>query len=221
MRAGSLIPVRSLVFSSMESYSVLLERARSKLPPVRAAGERFVVPDADMMSDGKNTVIRNLQEIASVMRREPPHLIGYLAKEFGCPGVLDLPRGVLKSRLTKDQVAQRLREYTAKYVICSECKRPDTHLQKDGRLTLLICEACGAQRPITVRRVVAPEKPRAPVVVGEIYRLTIEDVGRRGDGVAKKEGFVIFVTGANQRGVTINAKITKVLGNNAYAIVQP
>ncbi|MFY9716581.1 MAG: translation initiation factor IF-2 subunit beta [Thermoplasmata archaeon] len=205
----------------MESYSVLLERARSKLPPVRAAGERFVVPDADMMSDGKNTVIRNLQEIASVMRREPPHLIGYLAKEFGCPGVLDLPRGVLKSRLTKDQVAQRLREYTAKYVICSECKRPDTHLQKDGRLTLLICEACGAQRPITVRRVVAPEKPRAPVVVGEIYRLTIEDVGRRGDGVAKKEGFVIFVTGANQRGVTINAKITKVLGNNAYAIVQP
>jgi translation initiation factor 2 subunit 2 len=205
----------------MESYSVLLERARSKLPPVRAAGERFVVPDPDMMSDGKNTVIRNLQEIAGVMRREPAHLIGYLAKEFGCPGVLDLPRGVLKSRLTKDQVGQRVREYTAKYVICSECKRPDTHLQKEGRLTLLVCEACGAQRPITVRRVVAPEKPRAPVVVGEVYRLTIEDVGRRGDGVAKKEGFVIFVTGANQRGATINAKITKVLGNNAYAIVQP
>ncbi|MGP8078376.1 MAG: translation initiation factor IF-2 subunit beta [Thermoplasmata archaeon] len=205
----------------MEPYSVLLERARSKLPPVRAAGERFQVPEPDVMSDGKNTILRNLQDIASVTRREPAHLIGFLAKEFGCPGVLDLPRGVLKSRLTKDQLGQRVREYTAKFVICSECKRPDTHLQKDGRLTLLVCEACGAQRPITVRRVVAPEKPRAPVVVGEVYRLTIEDVGRRGDGVAKKEGFVIFVTGANQRGVTINAKVTKVLGNNAYAVVQP
>jgi translation initiation factor 2 subunit 2 len=205
----------------MESYQALLERARSKLPPVRTGGERFQVPEPDVMTDGKNTVVRNFQEIAGVLRREPAHVIGYLAKEFGCPGVLDLPRGVLKSRLTKDQLAQRMREYTAKYVICSECKRPDTHLHKEGRFTLLICEACGAQRPVTVRRVVTPERPKTPVVVGEVYRLTIEDVGRRGDGVAKKEGFVIFVTGANQRGTTVNAKITKVLGNNAYAIVQP
>ena len=205
----------------MESYQALLERAHTKLPPVRTGGERFQVPEPDVMSDGKNTMIRNFQEITGVLRREPDHVIQFLAKELGCPGVLDLPRGVLKSRLTKDQIAQRIREYTAKYVICSECKRPDTHLKKEGRLTLLICEACGAQRPVTVRRVVAPEKPRTPVVVGEVYRLTIEDVGRRGDGVAKKEGFVIFVTGAATRGMTVNAKITKVLGNNAYAIVQP
>jgi translation initiation factor 2 subunit 2 len=205
----------------MESYQALLERAHAKLPPVRTGGERFQVPEPDVMTDGKSTMIRNFQEITEVLRREPEHVIQYLAKELGCPGVLDLPRGVLKSRLTKDQIGQRIREYTAKYVICSECKRPDTHLKKEGRLTLLICEACGAQRPVTVRRVVAPEKPRTPVVVGEVYRLTIEDVGRRGDGVAKKEGFVIFVTGAATRGMTINAKITKVLGNNAYAIVQP
>ena len=205
----------------MQSYEALLERARAKLPPVRTGGERFQVPEPDVMTDGKNTVIRNFQEITGILRRDPDHVIGFLAKEFGCPGVLDLPRGVLKSRLTKDQLSQRVREYTAKYVICTECKRPDTHLQKDGRLTLLVCEACGAQRPVTVRRVVTPEKPKTPVVVGEVYRLTIEDVGRRGDGVAKKEGFVIFVTGANPRGMTVNAKVTKVLGNNAYAVVQP
>jgi len=205
----------------MESYQALLARAHEKLPPIRTGGERFQVPDPDVMTDGKNTVIRNLQEITGVLRREPAHVIGFLAKEFGCPGVLDLPRGVLKSRLTKDQIGQRLRDYTVKYVICSECKRPDTHLQKEGRFTLLICEACGAQRPVTVRKVVTPEKPKTPVVVGEVYRLTIEDVGRRGDGVAKKEGFVIFVTGANQRGTTVNAKVTKVLGNNAYAVVEP
>ncbi|MCI4347041.1 MAG: translation initiation factor IF-2 subunit beta [Thermoplasmata archaeon] len=202
-------------------YSALLTRAHAKLPPVRVATERFQVPEADIMTDGKNTVIRNFQEIATVLRREPEHVIGHLARELGCPGVLDLPRGVLKSRVGKDAINQRIREYTEKYVICSECKRPDTHLSKEGRFTLLICEACGAQRPVTVRRVVEPTKPKTPVVVGEVYRLVIEDVGRRGDGVAKKEGFVIFVTGAAQRGTTVNAKITKVLGNNAYAIVQP
>jgi translation initiation factor 2 subunit 2 len=205
----------------MEDYRTLLDRARANLPVVKVASERFQIPEADVMTDGKNTVIRNFQEIAQVLRREPAHVIGYLARELGCPGVLDLPRGILKSRVSKEAIGQRLREYTDKYVICSECKRPDTHLSKEGRLTLLICEACGAQRPVTMRRVVAPERPKTPVVVGEVYRLTIEDVGRRGDGVAKKEGFVIFVTGATQRGTTINAKITKVLGNNAYAIVQP
>jgi len=205
----------------MEPYAVLLERARAKLPPVRTGGERFVVPEPDVMTDGRNTVIRNLGEIAGVLRREPDHVIGFLAREFGCPGVLELPRGVLKSRLTKDAIAARLRDYTLKYVTCTECKRPDTHLKKEGRLTLLVCEACGAQRPVTVRRTVEVEKPKTPVVVGEVYRLTIEDIGRRGDGVAKKEGFVVFVTGATQRGATVNAKITKVLGNNAYAVVAP
>jgi translation initiation factor 2 subunit 2 len=205
----------------MADYQALLHRARERLPPVQIRSDRFQVPEPDVMIDGKNTVIRNFQEIAAVLRREPAHLIGYLARELGCPGVLDLPRGVLKSRVTKEAIAQRIREYTEKYVICQECKRPDTHLQKEGRLTLLICEACGAQRPVTVRRVVEPERPKTPVVVGEVYRLTIEDVGRRGDGVAKKEGFVIFVTGAATRGLTVNAKITKVLGNNAYAVVQP
>ena len=205
----------------MDAYRALLDRARETLPPVQVGTDRFQVPDPDVMTDGKNTVIRNFQEICTVLRREPEHVMTHLARELGCPGVLDLPRGVLKSRVAKEALLTKIRDYTEKYVICSECKRPDTHLVKEGRLTLLVCEACGAQRPVTVRRVAAPEKPKMPVVVGEVYRLTIEDVGRRGDGVAKKEGFVIFVTGATTRGVSVNAKITKVLGNNAYAIVQP
>ena len=205
----------------MAEYASLLARAREKLPHIQVSTDRFQVPEPDVMVDGKNTVMRNFQEIAGVLRREPEHVIGFLARELGCPGVLDLPRAYLKSKIPKESIAQRLREYTEKYVICSECHRPDTHLAKEGRLTLLVCEACGAQRPVTVRRIVAPEKPKVPVEVGMVYRVTIEDVGRRGDGVAKKEGFVIFVTGASTRGQTVNAKVTKVLGNNAYAVVQP
>ena len=204
-----------------DEYRALLERAHKLLPPVRASTERFQIPDPDVMTDGKNTVVRNFKEIADVLRRDPQHVMGYLARELGAPGVLDLPRGFVKSRVSREQIVQRLKDYSEKYVICSECKRPDTHLSKEGKLTLLICEACGAQRPVTVRRVVEPTKPKTPVVVGEVYHLQIEDVGRRGDGVAKKEGFVIFVTGANQRGATVKAKVTKVLGNNAYAVVEP
>ncbi len=36
----------------------------------------------------------------------------------------------------------------------------------------------------------------APINVGEEYDVKIEDVGRDGDGIARIEGFVVFVSGA-------------------------
>lgn len=58
----------------------------------------------------------------------------------------------------------------------------------------------------------------APVKVGEEVEVTIEAVGAKGDGIAKKEGFVIFVPGAKQ-GETVLIRITKVLNNMAFAEV--
>ncbi|HIG97893.1 TPA: TRAM domain-containing protein [Candidatus Woesearchaeota archaeon] len=58
----------------------------------------------------------------------------------------------------------------------------------------------------------------APVKVGEEVDVTIEAVGAKGDGVAKKEGFVIFVPGTSQ-GENVRIRITKVLANVAFAEV--
>ena len=33
----------------------------------------------------------------------------------------------------------------------------------------------------------------APLNVGDTYDVTVEDVGREGDGIARVEGFVVFV----------------------------
>ncbi len=52
--------------------------------------------------------------------------------------------------------------------------------------------------------------PPAPVEVGKEYEAEIVEMSRRGDaGVAKIEGFVIFVTGAKP-GDTVKFKITRV-----------
>ena len=58
----------------------------------------------------------------------------------------------------------------------------------------------------------------APVKVGEEVEVTIEAVGAKGDGIAKKEGFVIFVPNA-AKGDTVMIRITKVLNNMAFAEV--
>ena len=45
-----------------------------------------------------------------------------------------------------------------------------------------------------------------PVKEGDIIEVTIESVGGKGDGMAKKDGFVIFVPNA-QKGETIKVRI--------------
>ncbi len=52
--------------------------------------------------------------------------------------------------------------------------------------------------------------PKAPVEMGKEYEADIVEMSRRGDaGVAKIEGFVIFVTGAKQ-GDHVKIKITRI-----------
>jgi predicted RNA-binding protein with TRAM domain len=48
-----------------------------------------------------------------------------------------------------------------------------------------------------------------PVEVGKEYDVTISDTSRRGEGIAKIDGFVIFVAGAKQ-GQSAKIKITRV-----------
>ncbi|MFW5745950.1 MAG: TRAM domain-containing protein [Nanoarchaeota archaeon] len=59
---------------------------------------------------------------------------------------------------------------------------------------------------------------RRPVTVGEELDVTIEALGEKGDGVAKKEGFVIFIPGVEE-GQRVRIKINKVLRRVAFADV--
>lgn len=50
----------------------------------------------------------------------------------------------------------------------------------------------------------------APVKVGDEIDVKIEAVGEKGDGIAKKDGFVIFVPNTKQ-GDEVKVKVTRVL----------
>ena len=58
----------------------------------------------------------------------------------------------------------------------------------------------------------------APVKVGDELDVTIEAVGEKGDGVAKKDGFVLFVPGT-KKGDTVRVKVTRVLRKVGFAEV--
>ncbi|MCE7698194.1 MAG: TRAM domain-containing protein [Methanobacterium paludis] len=57
-----------------------------------------------------------------------------------------------------------------------------------------------------------------PVNEGEEYDVKIEDTGRDGDGIARVEGFVVFVSGAKV-GDEVKIRINSTRRNFAFAEV--
>lgn len=58
----------------------------------------------------------------------------------------------------------------------------------------------------------------APVKVGEELDVKIEAVGEKGDGIAKKNGFVLFIPGVKE-GDEVKIRVTKVLRKVGFAEV--
>ena len=58
----------------------------------------------------------------------------------------------------------------------------------------------------------------APVKVGDEIDVKIEAVGEKGDGIAKKEGFVLFVPNTKE-GQEVKIRVTKVLRKVGFAEV--
>lgn len=56
----------------------------------------------------------------------------------------------------------------------------------------------------------------APVAVGETYEVSIENIAKEGDGIARVEGFVIFVPDTKV-GDNVTIKVNKVLRKFAFA----
>ncbi len=58
----------------------------------------------------------------------------------------------------------------------------------------------------------------APVEAGKNYEVTIEDIAREGDGIARVSGFVVFVPNT-EIGDEVTIKVNKVMSKFAFGEV--
>ncbi|WP_435348373.1 23S rRNA (uridine(2552)-2'-O)-methyltransferase [Haloarchaeobius sp. HRN-SO-5] len=63
---------------------------------------------------------------------------------------------------------------------------------------------------------VAKHRLTAPVRTGDVVEVTIEDVGSEGDGIAKVDGFTLFVDGVDE-GETVEVEVTGVKPRFGFA----
>ena len=129
------------------NYEELLERAYKKVKKTET-GERFEIPEVLSHVEGNKTIISNFQQIASYLRRSPEHLEKFLEKELAAQGKQDSERLILIRKIPNKKIQERIKIYTEKYVLCKECKKPDTELIKENQFTFIHCLACGAKHSI-------------------------------------------------------------------------
>jgi len=135
--------------SSEKDYEKLLDGIYENLPERATTGERFEMPKFEYFTEGNKTIIRNFKSVTEKIRREPSLIIKFLTKELAVPAEQQNERLVLQRKLTGDIVNKKLEEFVNKYVMCKECKRPDTHVEDAGHgLKQLVCESCGARRSL-------------------------------------------------------------------------
>lgn len=139
----------------------------------------------------------------------------YLTRELGTAGKVEGSRAIFQGKFPKELIKSNIESYVEEYVICSECGRPDTQLEKVERVMVLKCLACGAHRPVKKRKAMT-EVARDAIEEGKQYEVKIEAVGSKGDGIAKVGKFTIFVPGASQ-GDVVNIRIKRISGTLAFA----
>jgi translation initiation factor 2 subunit 2 len=129
-------------------YEKLLDAAYEKMPKRAAAKERFEPPRFSSIVQGNQTFIKNFSEVAGALRREPVHLLRYVAKQLATSGNFDGKRGILSGKFKDEQLNGKLDFYISEFVMCKECKKPDTGLVTFEGIKYKRCEVCGARSPV-------------------------------------------------------------------------
>ncbi|HID03018.1 MAG TPA: translation initiation factor IF-2 subunit beta [Desulfobacterales bacterium] len=131
-----------------EDYEELLDRALEQIPRAVSESTRFQIPEAEVTTVGNRTVIRNFKNIATALNREPIHLIKYFLRELGAAGDIQGVQAMFQGKFSKSIVDERVRRYAEEFVLCRECGKPDTKLERRERIYMLRCEACGARTSV-------------------------------------------------------------------------
>lgn len=199
------------------NYDAALDRALDELPERSTEERRLNIPDPEGESDGAFTRLTNVKEIADALGREPVHLHRAIQREFGTNGQIEGDRARYSGSFSLADFETAIDEYVTEYVLCSECGLPDTKLATEDGIDMLRCEACGAFRPVAKRSKAASSSAgQAVLEEGKTYEVKIVGTGRKGDGVAERGKYTIFVPGAGE-GDVVTIRIENISGTLAFS----
>ena len=134
----------------MEDYNKLLDSAYKDIKPITHT-ERFELPKIQGHAEGTKTILTNLPQIASTLRRDQEHMLKFLLKELATSGKFKGTNVILQRKIPSSKINEKIEAYTKEFVLCKECKKPDTEIIKKDRFSFLHCLACGAKHSVRAK----------------------------------------------------------------------
>ncbi len=130
----------------------MLEDVRKNLPDAVFLKERFEIPKVIGHIQGNRTIISNFLQISSDLRRDVSHLLKYVLKEIATPGEIKKSGSlILGTKVPASRINEKIRQYANDFVLCFECGKPDTKIEKEGDLNYMKCTACGAKNVVKMK----------------------------------------------------------------------
>jgi len=133
------------------TYEELLDKAYKEVKQSDVSGERFEIPKIEGHIEGKRTILTNFSQIVSYLRRSSEHFQKFLLKELASSGQMEGDRLIINNKIPSSKINQKIEQYVGEFVLCKECKKPDTELIKQDRLNFLHCLACGAKHSVRAK----------------------------------------------------------------------
>jgi translation initiation factor 2 subunit 2 len=135
----------------MENYEQMINDAFETIKPISHNGERFEIPKIEGHLEGTKTVLSNIPQIASYLRRDSDHFLRFLLKNLATSGSFRNSIAILQTKISSQKINEKIEDYVKEFVVCKECKKPDTELVKEKGFTFMHCLACGAKHPVRTK----------------------------------------------------------------------
>ena len=133
----------------MQNYDELLVKAYNSIPQKALSHERFDIPRAESFIQGTKTIVKGFNILIKDMRRDKKHFLKWLTKETAAPISEGNNQLIVNGKIGTIQLNKLIESYFNQFVLCSECKKPDTIVVTQDGVKMLKCEACGAIKPVS------------------------------------------------------------------------
>ena len=124
-------------------YTELLNQAFAKVKQTGQECDRFEIKKPETHIEGNKTIIDNFAQIVHCIKRDQAHFTKFLFKELASAGEISGDRLILTNKISINKITEKIQMYINKYVICPNCKKPDTTIMEEAGQKYLRCMACG------------------------------------------------------------------------------
>lgn len=129
------------------NYEEMLDQAYENVEATEEV-ERFEILKVKGHHEGIRTVITNFIQVAANLRRDPIHIMKAISKSLASQGEIKGDRLILSRKLSSKDINEKIEKYANEYVICKNCKKPDTELDEEGQKLFVRCLACGEKHEV-------------------------------------------------------------------------